>query len=372
MLSWLNLRARDHAVRTNDPWSHGGRQISVTKQLETLLQHHFPTECAANVQRHAVEAGGGGGDEHGDEHGDADGDGAGTTSSGASSALGRKGGVVVVPIFCCSVALPGVATGLHVFEPRYRLMMRRCIESGQKKFGMCLDQKHEYGTMLRIVNYEQLADGRSRVDCVGEERFRVVSWGEKDGYSTGRVTWVDDTTTVEVVGKVVEEVAEEVEEVVGKVVEKEVRKEGTASVASSSLVATAAEVTAGKVQTMRLALRRVLAVSVWTQLEEMLGMEPDGDGDDDDVRFVFWAGSVLAACGILGQEKLYDLAFGGPTNVTVVDGKPTWTKVQQGEGEEGEGEGENRFIKRSLRDSHEERVRVLELYVAAVVRASGC
>jgi hypothetical protein len=177
---------------------------------------------------------------------------------------------------------------------------------------------------------------------------------------------------VEVVGKVVEEVAEEVEEVAGTVVEKEVGKEGTASVASSSLVATAAEVTAGKVQTMRLALRRVLAVSVWTQLEEMLGIMPDGDDDDDDVRFVFWAGSVLAACGILGQEKLYDLAFGGPTNVTVVDGKPTWTKVQQGEGEEEEGEGENRFIKRSLRDSHEERVRVLELYVAAVVRASGC
>ena len=68
---------------------------------------------------------------------------------------------------------------------------------------MCLDQKHEYGTMLRIVNYEQLADGRSRVDCIGEERFRVISWGEKDGYSTGRVTWVDDTTTEAVMEVVV-------------------------------------------------------------------------------------------------------------------------------------------------------------------------
>ena len=377
-------------MRTNDKWSHGGRQISVTKQLETLLQHHFPIECAENVMRHAAETGAGGGEGEGGAAMAEEQESGSSGSSGAQGQEAEKVQVVVVPIFCCSVALPGVTTGLHVFEPRYRLMMRRCIESGQKKFGMCLDQKHEYGTMLRIVNYEQLADGRSRVDCIGEERFRVVSWGEKDGYSTGRVTWVDDTTTeavmevveeeveagvevVQVEEVAVEEVAVEevqVEEVQVEVVEEieevamEVEEdvEVTSSVASS-LVMTTAEVTAEKVQTMRTSLRRVLALSVWDQLEEMLGTMPESklsENDDADVQFVFWAGSVLAACGILEQEKLYDLAFGGPTNVVIVDGKPTWTNVENGE------EGNERL---SLRDSHDERVRVLELYVAAVVRA---
>lgn len=42
-----------------------------------------------------------------------------------------------IPIFVCTVAYPGVPCPLHIFEPRYRLMMRRCMETGTKKFGMC-------------------------------------------------------------------------------------------------------------------------------------------------------------------------------------------------------------------------------------------
>ena len=28
---------------------------------------------------------------------------------------------------------------------------------------------------------------------IGEERFKVKKWGEKDGYSTGEIEWVDTT-----------------------------------------------------------------------------------------------------------------------------------------------------------------------------------
>ncbi|TMS17817.1 LON peptidase N-terminal domain and RING finger protein 2 [Larimichthys crocea] len=35
-----------------------------------------------------------------------------------------------IPIFVCTVAYPGVPCPLHIFEPRYRLMMRRCMETG--------------------------------------------------------------------------------------------------------------------------------------------------------------------------------------------------------------------------------------------------
>jgi Lon protease-like protein len=33
---------------------------------------------------------------------------------------------------------PGIPMSLHVFEPRYRLMVRRCMESGFARFGMCV------------------------------------------------------------------------------------------------------------------------------------------------------------------------------------------------------------------------------------------
>lgn len=44
---------------------------------------------------------------------------------------------VEVPIFVCSIAFPYVQCPLHIFEPKYRLMIRECLESGSRRFGMC-------------------------------------------------------------------------------------------------------------------------------------------------------------------------------------------------------------------------------------------
>lgn len=43
-----------------------------------------------------------------------------------------------IPIFVCTMSFPGIPCPLHVFEPRYRLMIRRCQESGSRRFGMCI------------------------------------------------------------------------------------------------------------------------------------------------------------------------------------------------------------------------------------------
>ncbi len=37
------------------------------------------------------------------------------------------------PVFVCTLAFPGMPTVLHIFEPRYRLMIRRCLESGNPR-----------------------------------------------------------------------------------------------------------------------------------------------------------------------------------------------------------------------------------------------
>ncbi|PKU36711.1 hypothetical protein llap_12987 [Limosa lapponica baueri] len=43
-----------------------------------------------------------------------------------------------IPIFVCTMSFPGIPCPLHVFEPRYRLMIRRCQETGTRRFGMCI------------------------------------------------------------------------------------------------------------------------------------------------------------------------------------------------------------------------------------------
>lgn len=99
-----------------------------------------------------------------------------------------------VPIFVCSLSAPFVPTPLHIFEPRYRLMMRRCVESNQR-FGMCLpceedDEEKDFadtGTMLFISKFEQLPDGRSLIETKGVSRFKVIERGELDGYSTALI-----------------------------------------------------------------------------------------------------------------------------------------------------------------------------------------
>ncbi|KAF4104812.1 LON peptidase N-terminal domain and RING finger protein 1 [Onychostoma macrolepis] len=101
-----------------------------------------------------------------------------------------------IPIFVCTVAYPGIPCPLHIFEPRYRLMMRRCMETGTKKFGMC-SYEHgkgfaDYGCMLDILDLELLPDGRSYVETVGGSRFRVLRRGQRDGYHTADIEYLED------------------------------------------------------------------------------------------------------------------------------------------------------------------------------------
>ncbi|XP_058835427.1 LON peptidase N-terminal domain and RING finger protein 2-like [Topomyia yanbarensis] len=103
-----------------------------------------------------------------------------------------------VPVFICTTAFPSVPCPLFVYEPRYRLMVRRAIESGERQFGIALPQQTgrqryvEYGTMLDIRDCVQLGDGCSILSTVGARRFRVVARHEKDGYDTANVEFIED------------------------------------------------------------------------------------------------------------------------------------------------------------------------------------
>jgi Lon protease-like protein len=100
--------------------------------------------------------------------------------------------VMELPLFPLNVVLfPGQTLPLHIFEPRYRVMIQRCIEQGQP-FGVVLAQDeddgdpHIIGTAARITQVERLPDGRMNIVTVGVERFVLQNVHEgKDEYLIG-------------------------------------------------------------------------------------------------------------------------------------------------------------------------------------------
>lgn len=114
---------------------------------------------------------------------------------------------MTTPLFICTLSFPDVPTFLHIFEQRYRLMIRRAIESGDRKFGMLLHNPkneaqgdlgpvpfYQYGTLLHIISMHLMPDGRSLIETVGVSRFRVLKYGKKDGYTIGKIERIDDIT----------------------------------------------------------------------------------------------------------------------------------------------------------------------------------
>ncbi|XP_077392569.1 LON peptidase N-terminal domain and RING finger protein 2 [Festucalex cinctus] len=101
-----------------------------------------------------------------------------------------------VPIFVCTMAFPTIPCPLHVFEPRYRLMIRRSMETGTKQFGMCIADElngfADYGCMLQVQDVKFFPDGRSVVETIGVSRFKVLSHGQRDGYHTAKIEYLED------------------------------------------------------------------------------------------------------------------------------------------------------------------------------------
>jgi len=121
------------------------------------------------------------------------------------SELARMGSAedVPIPIFVCTLAFPSITCPLHVFEPRYRLMVRQAMETGSRQFGMCLRVNNEagpyatHGTMLEIQDVSYFPDGRSVVNTIGGRRFKVISRSMRDGYDTAKVEFIADELETE-------------------------------------------------------------------------------------------------------------------------------------------------------------------------------
>ncbi len=103
----------------------------------------------------------------------------------------------VLPMFPLgTVLLPGVVLPLHVFEERYRTMVRWCLDH-EPEFGVALiergsevgggDVRTAVGCVARMVEVAEMPDGRYALVAVGTRRIRVTRWLPDDPYPRAEV-----------------------------------------------------------------------------------------------------------------------------------------------------------------------------------------
>jgi Lon protease-like protein len=102
-----------------------------------------------------------------------------------------------------SAVVPLQQVPLHVFEPRYRALVRHCLD-GDGTFGIVLierghevgggDTRFDVGCRVEIVHAEQTPDGRWGVLVQGRRRLRVLEWLDDDPYPRADVADLDDGT----------------------------------------------------------------------------------------------------------------------------------------------------------------------------------
>ena len=95
-----------------------------------------------------------------------------------------------------TVLMPHMVLPLHIFEPRYRTMFQDLME-GDREFGVVQiargsetgggDIRHDVGTVARVLQAQELEDGRWLAVTVGTRRLRVVDWYPDDPYPQARV-----------------------------------------------------------------------------------------------------------------------------------------------------------------------------------------
>jgi Lon protease-like protein len=116
---------------------------------------------------------------------------------------------VDLPLFPLhTVLFPGIALPLHIFEPRYRLMVARCLSEAQP-FGVTWIRDGRevgagdlavagVGTMAEIRDATPLADGRYEVVAVGTRRFRILSVdADAEPYLTAAIEPLDEVVSDE-------------------------------------------------------------------------------------------------------------------------------------------------------------------------------
>lgn len=114
----------------------------------------------------------------------------------------------VLPLFPLNVPLvPGLVLPLHVFEPRYRRLVRELLaepDPEAREFGIVavrdgrdvardgLDALYPVGVATVLREATELDDGRYDILTTGTRRFRLHALDQSDPLARGEVSWLDE------------------------------------------------------------------------------------------------------------------------------------------------------------------------------------
>ena len=103
-----------------------------------------------------------------------------------------------------TVLVPGLVFPMHIFEPRYRQLLRDVLAAPEdrREFGIVATRLHDQhgsgwysvGTSARVGDVDAYPDGRSDITTIGHRRFEVVRVVSDDPYIQAEVRWLDEDT----------------------------------------------------------------------------------------------------------------------------------------------------------------------------------
>ena len=110
---------------------------------------------------------------------------------------------VDLPLFpLATVLFPHMPMALHVFEERYRVMVKDCERAGTT-FGVVAIREglevggpalpYRVGTLAQLRGVEPLDDGGYNLEVVGASRFRVDAFRHERPYLVGAVHYLEDS-----------------------------------------------------------------------------------------------------------------------------------------------------------------------------------
>jgi len=93
------------------------------------------------------------------------------------------------------VLLPSERVPLHIFEERYKELVRECLAADQP-FGLILVEDEELadvGTLAHVAELtREFPDGRMNIVIEGLQRFRIVETTSGRSFATARISELDD------------------------------------------------------------------------------------------------------------------------------------------------------------------------------------
>jgi ATP-dependent Lon protease len=127
------------------------------------------------------------------------------------------------------VLFPQEVLPLHIFEPRYRMLLRTVMADDQR-FGVVrwdpqTQAMASVGCCAEILHCQTQDDDRSNIVTMGQQRFRVLEIVREAPFRVGLVSWIEDEPEasheeLEVLASDVGQALRDVVELTGKLIGK--------------------------------------------------------------------------------------------------------------------------------------------------------